>query len=186
MIQVAYDLSADRILGPNWLADDHYDLAAKSPAGVPDSALMPMLQAMLAERFRLSCHRESKEMALYEMTVAKEGLKMSLFDPAHPPTPPRVRGGALIMGTGTMPQFAKMIARSAGRPVIDKTGLDGRYTYVLSFTPLAAQSPDQAADAGPPDIFSALQLQLGLKLEGKKGPVEFLVIDHVERTPVEN
>ena len=90
------------------------------------------------------------------------------------------------MGTGTMAQLAKMVAGSAGRPVIDKTGLDGRYTYVLSFTPLAAQSPDQAADLGPPDIFTALQQQLGLKLEGKKGPVEVLAIDHMERTPVEN
>ena len=148
---------------------------------------MPMLQALLKDRFRISGHREMKEMPVFEMVVAKDGLKMSAYDPAHPPIPPnRNRGGATTIGSGTMPQLARMMTRPAGRPVVDKTGLSGRYNYILSFTPLSALTAESASESGPPDLFTAVQQQLGLKFESKKGSIEILVIDHAERGPVGN
>jgi len=188
LLQAAYDLSALRIVGPNWLDSDRYDVAGKSPEGVPDSELMPMLQALLKDRFRISGHREMKEMPVFEMIVAKDGLKMSAYDPTHPPVPPpnRNRGGATIMGSGTMPQLARMLTRTAGRPVLDKTELSGRYNYVLNYTPLSAQAPEGPSESGPPDFFTAVQQQLGLKFESKKESIEILVIDRAERVPAGN
>ena len=85
LLQVAYDLNALQITGPGWLDSDRFDLAAKSPQGVPDSDLMPMLQSLLAERFQLTAHRENKELPVYALIVAKDGLKISVFDPSHIP-----------------------------------------------------------------------------------------------------
>jgi uncharacterized protein (TIGR03435 family) len=184
LLQAAYDLTGPRIIGPGWLDEDRYDVEAKSPEGVPDSEMMPMLQALLKDRFRVSVHRETRGMPVYEMVVAKDGLKISPFDPTHPPASPRNVGGAVIMGAGTMPQLAKMMSSSAGRPVVDKTGLEGRYGYVLMFTPLSAQSETPSDSA--PDFFAAVERQLGLKLEPKRDPIEVLVIDHAERVPTEN
>jgi uncharacterized protein (TIGR03435 family) len=89
LLRTAYELSDLQITGPDWLDSDRYDLAAKSPQGAPDTELMPMLQALLKERFHLAVHREMKEMPVFDMVVAKGGLKIWLFDPAHPvPKPP--------------------------------------------------------------------------------------------------
>ena len=183
LLQTAYDLTGSQITGPDWLDTDRFDVAGKSPEAVPDTDLMPMLQALLNDRFGVEAHHEMKEMPVYEMIVAKGGLKISPYKPGAPlPVGPRAeRGGAAIMGTGTMAQLAKMMTSSAGRPVLDKTGLDGRYGYVLTFTPLPAQPSDQS-----PDFFTAVQEQLGLKLEPAKDKIDVLVIDHAERVPVEN
>jgi uncharacterized protein (TIGR03435 family) len=181
ILQSAYGLTALQITGPGWLDSDHFDLAGKAPAGVPDTEVMPMLQSLLKERFQLAAHRETKEMPVYNLVVAKDGLKISPFDPAHPPaTPPRNGAASMIMGPGTMSGLASMLVSAAGRPVIDKTGLEGRYGYAFTFSPMAA------VDQGQMDIFEALQQQLGLRLESARAPIETLVVDHIERTPTEN
>lgn len=187
LLQAAYDLSAARIIGPSWLDSDRYDVAGKSPAGVADSELRPMLRALLNHRFRISSHTEMRTMSIYAMVVSKDGLKMAAYDPAKPAAPPRNRnnGGAVIFGSGTMPQLAGMLTRSAGRPVMDKTGVDGRYNYTLTFTPGLAHEADSSPDS-PPGLFVAIQQQLGLKLESTKDSIEVLVIDHAERAPIEN
>src|ERR1700689_1962148 len=89
ILRAAYDLHESRIIGPDWLDSDRFDLAGKAPAGVPDTEFMPMLQALLKERFQLAVHRETKEMAVFDMVVTKGGLKIWQFDPARPvPKPP--------------------------------------------------------------------------------------------------
>jgi uncharacterized protein (TIGR03435 family) len=188
IVQVAYDLSALRITGPDWLDSDRFDLTGIAPHGVPDTELMAMLQALLKERFLLAAHRATREMPVYDMVVAKDGLKLAPYDPAHPLVPPPRNGAAsTIVGTGTMPQLANMLTRSAGRPVLDKTGLEGRFAYALTFSPLAAQpASDSGAELGPLDLFAAVQQQLGLKLEPKKDTIEILIVDHAERVPSEN
>jgi len=185
LLEYAYDLSAPRIVGPGWLDSDRYDVMAKSPEGVPDSKMPEMLQTLLKDRFRMTVHWDKKEMPVYQMVVAKDGLKMPRFDPAHPDLTFKPGGGVIsTMGVGTMPELAKTISRSAGRPVIDGTGVEGLYIYQLSFAPLSAQS-ETASDPAP-DFFAAIQQQLGLKLEPKKAPVDILVIDHADRVPSEN
>lgn len=185
LLESAYDLSASRIIGPGWLDSDRFDVMAKSPEGVPDSKMPGMLQTLLKDRFGLAVHWDKKEMPVYQMVVAKDGLKIHLFDPAHPDLTMRPTGsGISMMGSGTMPEIAKAISAPAGRPVIDGTGLEGLYIYHLSFTPLSAQSENSSDPAS--DFFAAVQQQLGLKLEPKKAPVDILVIDHANRVPSEN
>jgi uncharacterized protein (TIGR03435 family) len=192
LLRAAYDLSEPRITGPDWLDSDRYDLAAKSPQGVPDSELMPMLQALLKDRFHLVVHREMKEMSVFDMVVAKSGLKMPVFDPAHPAPPRGPAGGSMDFtaissnGIATMSQLALQLTGSAGRPVLDKTGVEGRYGYFLMYTPIAAQSANGVVGSGAPDFFTAVEQQLGLRLEPKKESVEILVVDHADRVPTEN
>jgi uncharacterized protein (TIGR03435 family) len=110
---------------------------------------------------------------------------MKPFDPAHLQHEFKPgRDGTSIMGVGTMANLAKSISGYAGRPVIDKTGLEGQYIYQLTFNLLSAQS-ESASDPAP-DFFAAIEEQLGLKLESKRVPVEILVIDHADRVPIEN
>jgi len=186
ILQAAYGVTSLQIIGPDWLNSDRFDLAAKSPEGVPDSNLMPMLQALLKDRFQLTAHRENREMPVYDLLVATGGLKISLFDPAHiPPAPPRNGAAAMIIGPMTMAQFANTLTSAAGRPVVNKTGLEGRYFCAVTFSPLAARATGTAGADGP-DIFAAVQEQLGLKLEARKEPIEVLVVDRAERVPREN
>jgi uncharacterized protein (TIGR03435 family) len=146
---------------------------------------MPLLQSLLKDRFHLENHFETKEMPAYDMVVSKGGAKLKPFDPAHPPEPPRNRGQAVMMGVGTTTQIADALARAAGRPVVDKTGMaeEGRFGWTVNYTPFSAN--DSSASAAP-DLFAAIEQQLGLKLESRKESVQILVIDHVERVPSEN
>jgi uncharacterized protein (TIGR03435 family) len=191
LLRSAFDLSDLQIIGPEWLDSDAYDLVAKSAPGTPDSGLMPMLQTLLKDHFHIAVHRETKEMPVFDMVVAKSGLKIWLSDPSRPvpkpPLPAHVTS-AMIASNGvvTMPQLAIRLANSAGRPVLDKTGLEGRYGFFLFWTQLSAESPDADAGSGPPDFFAAVEQQLGLKLQPNKEPVETLIVDHAERVPTEN
>lgn len=196
--------------GPGWISSDAYDVNAKAADGAPDritpDQLRPMLKALLAERFQLKVHTESKEMPVFALMVGKGGLKVKEL-PARPPQteggPPQPRG-MMRMGRGqinaqgvTMTAFAQMLSQQLGRTVLDKTELKGEYDISLEFSPEPGQgggpfggpppSPDSlpATGSSGPTIFTALQEQVGLKLDSAKGPVEIIVIDHVEK-PSEN
>jgi uncharacterized protein (TIGR03435 family) len=146
---------------------------------------MPMLQSLLKERFRLAAHREQRETAVYDLIVAKGGAKLPVFDSAHIPAPPPRNGAeSMIIGPMTMPQLAAALTRPAGRPVINKTGLDGRYFCAVTFSPLAAEG--KGSGDGALDIFAAVQQQLGLKLDPNKESLQILVVDHAERIPLQN
>jgi uncharacterized protein (TIGR03435 family) len=178
LLRDAYELSESRITGPDWLDSDSYDVLAKAPQGVPDSELMPMLQALLKERFHLAAHREMKEMPVFEMVVAKGGLKIWPFDPARPvvkPPPPANPTGAMVASNGvvTMPQLAIRLTLSAGRPVLDKTGLNGRYGFFLLYTQLSAQSDDATAGSGPPVFSPQSNNSLGSGWNPKRNPSRF-------------
>ena len=191
LLRTAYDLSDFQITGPGWLDSDRYDLIAKSPEGVPDTEVTPMLQALLKDRFHLVAHREMKEMPVFDMVVGKGGLKIWPYDPARPvvkPPPPAHPTSAMTASNGvaTMPQLATQLALSAGRPVLDKTGLEGRYGFFLFYTMLSAQADDATAGTGPPDFFGAVEQQLGLKLESNRESIGILVVDRADRVPTEN
>lgn len=162
-----------------------------------------MLQAVLTERFNLKTHRDTKEFPVYFLVVAKGGSKLQepKLNPDNPSTENGVwGGGGTREGVTTITahivpiaQLASRLTSIMGRTVQDKTGLTGRYDLTLKYTPeyLALQSPTVAASEGQPapstsdptdtSIFKALQDQLGLKLESGKGPIEIIVIDHIER-----
>lgn len=186
LIAIAYDIPELRISGPDWLGSEKYDVEAKAPEGVPDSEMQPMLQALLRDRFQLKTRFEMKELPVYTMSVAKGGAKLRPFDPADRPAPPDRRQTSAMVGVGTTSQIADMLARIVARPVVDKTGIDQqvRYRLAVSYTPLSANGNPANPDAL--DIFTAIEEQLGLKLEAAREVVRVLVVEGVDRVPTEN
>jgi uncharacterized protein (TIGR03435 family) len=188
---VAYGMTEPRIIGPDWLDKTRFDIIAKSPQGVPDREMKPMLLALLKERFRLQAHPETREGPVYYLDVGKDGVKMPVY-PAHdraldrPGDDPNIRGFPMMRGTFTTTQLASTLARVVGRPVIDRTGLTERYNLFLSYAPLSPQIEGQVPEFGPPDLFIAIQKQLGLKLQAGRENVGIVVIDHIEQMPSAN
>jgi uncharacterized protein (TIGR03435 family) len=195
-VEWAYGVKDYQVSGPGWLDSEHFDIAAKAERGAPEDRLRLMLQALLTDRFKLALHRETRELPVYALTVVKEGPKIHEVKAAGKS---RTGGGKghLIGQKISMPEFADLLTlagqRELGRPVIDKTGLKGVFDISLNWTPenplpAGGNDPDvRTTDNAPgPDIFRALQQQLGLRLESQKGPIEFLVIDRVEKVPTEN
>ena len=137
-----------------------------------------MLQALLAERFQLKVHRETKEMPVFALVAGKNGPKLSDPDPSKPGmrTTGNATGLHITAWQSTMQQLADQLSNTAGRPVLDKTGLAGAYAYKLDFNPDVA-----APDSGIPTMSTAVQDQLGLRLEPQKAPIEILVIDSAEK-----
>ena len=186
-IQSAYQVKAYQIEGPDWLKSENYDIIANMPSRVPTAELWPALQGLLAERFKLATHRERRVMPIYEMVVGKNGVKVQPVDP-NGSSGTWESAGQLTAKKETMEHFASVLSRIVDRPVIDKTGLDAAYDFVLEFNREGMQTMqhDSSNASSDASIFTALQEKLGLKLEAKKGPVEMLVIDHVEKVPTEN
>jgi uncharacterized protein (TIGR03435 family) len=195
LIKFAYEVSPRQITkGPAWLDTDKYDLKAKPDIeGQPSLKQMRvMVQKLLADRFQLTFHHEKLELPVYAVTVAKGGPKLTVNDsnPNGNPGYGGGPGGGMRVINSTIAEFISFVLNDAvALPVVDQTGLGSkRYNFVLKWTPDASMSgamppgppPTDGADA-PPDIFTAMQQQLGLKLESKKAPVDVMVIDHVEK-----
>jgi len=224
LIQAAYGIQDFQISGaPDWVRSEQYDIEAKMDSAVADAirkldpeqrrtVRQQMLQALLADRFKLTIHRDTKELPVYALVVAKNGPKLqeAKSDATYPngiKGPDGVaRAGMMRMGQGELTaqgvplaNLVGSLSRRLGRTVIDKTGLTGNYDFTLHWTPDESQGPMlKGADGGPqgannaaqpdssgPSIFTALQEQLGLKLESQKSLVEIIVIDQVEK-PSEN
>ncbi len=173
----AYNLRPHQIAGgPGWLDAEKYDITAKADGRVTNDQLKAMLQALFETRFQLKAHRETKEMPVYDLVIAKNGPKLHEVD-----KPGMLGLGATnLRGRGAnTPMLADQISARVGRTVLDKTGLKGYYEFELKWAPLGA------TDSTDPDLFAAIQEQLGLKLEPSRGPVEVMVIDHAEK-PTDN
>ncbi len=189
--------------GPAWTNSAFYEINATA-TGNPSVKVMsgPMLQALLEDRFQLKIHRETREGPVYFLTVARGGPKLRSFvegscKPWPTPPPPQLTKeycGRVIYGLKpavdaqgvTLDDFSSLMRLVTGRPVIDKTGITGRFDIHVEFSREGSELANirQAAPAdpaGPPSIFVAIQEQLGLKLEAGRGPVETLVIDRIER-----
>lgn len=195
LIQMAYGVPDYRIDGPAWLETEHFDLAAKFPEELPKdrekygAALRAMLQKMLAENFKLTMHREQRTMAVYGLVVDKKGIKF--HDVPDTGSHSNSNNGHFEGKAVSMPSFATFLARRMDLPVIDMTGLRGFYDLKLDFVPERRgeeRRPDDAASDAQVGLRlpEALQDQLGLKLENRKAPIEVIVVDHAEKTPVEN
>lgn len=218
MMAMAYRTQPFQISGgPAWFDSARYDIAAKSETPPKQGEIPLMLQALLADRFHLTLHRETKALPIYALVMARKDGKIgprlteskeggcSGPDPSKPPPPPEP-GKPATLGCGGMmiprrltassvplANLAPALSRMLGRTVVDKTGLAGKFDISLEWTPdetQAMQLPPDApkpppSDATGPSIFTALQEQLGLKLESQKGPAEIFVIERAEK-PLEN
>lgn len=174
LVAYAFDVRDFQVSGgPSWAGTDQYDVVAKPEGSATSERILAMARSLLAERFELKFHRESREMPVLTLKIAKGGPKLQ----PSVGSGPEVRGGRgrLVTRNVTMGMFAAQLAgRVLDRPVLDQTGIQGEFDIKLEWTP--EESPD-----GGPSIFAALQEQLGLKLEAQKGMVEMLVIDHAEK-----
>jgi uncharacterized protein (TIGR03435 family) len=182
-IQWAYRVNGFQISGPGWLGSDRFDITAKAASPAKDDQLRLMLQPLLAERFKLALHSDQKEQQVYVLTVSKGGSKLheSNGDGLSSMKP----GGFGFSAEQTsMPQLAEYLAIPMRRPVLDRTGLTERYDFAVDLTPYATGSTQPQDMAGM--VLTAVQDQLGLKLEPQKGPLAFLVVDHAVRVPTGN
>jgi uncharacterized protein (TIGR03435 family) len=254
LLMRAYNVKSYQITGPAWIDSERYAISAKVPAEATKEQVLVMWQTLLAQRFQLKFHRETKELPVFEVVVAKGGPKLKEStpepevpkeQPAKPPDAPNIarrmslgadgcpaaqggRGGTMMMmmpgrfrmcaTNCTMEMLVNFLTGQVSRPIFDKTGLTGKYDFRLEFAPdgnnnmgmlmpppgggamagaaSGGPPPDGGGGIGPmgppqnqepaPPIATAFQNQLGLKLEPKKAPVEILIIDAGEKTPVEN
>jgi uncharacterized protein (TIGR03435 family) len=186
-IQAAYGVRRFQVTGPDWIASARYDIVAKAAGPVPGAQLKLMLQALLSDRFKLTLHRETKELAVYAMVPGKKGPK---FHDSEGEGESRIYpdGGTLVFKNYSMPALADFLGRPADRPVLDKTGLGGHYDFSIRLVDGESPNPSDVkrAAADWQSIFTDLQEQLGLKLEAQKAAIEILVIDHAEKVPTEN
>jgi uncharacterized protein (TIGR03435 family) len=175
-----YDLSFHEFSGPDWMESERFTVSAKVPEGTTKEQFRLMKQNLLVERFQLKFHYVKKEMSSYELVVAKNGPKLK-----------RAAEGASKMYAGSqwnlhfdsapMARLASQLSAQMKVPVTDATGLAGNFEIDLHW----AREPE-SGDATGPTLFDALQDQLGLRMEKKKGTVDVLTVDHIEKTPTEN
>jgi uncharacterized protein (TIGR03435 family) len=192
LITWAYDLPARQISGgPAWMGSEKYDLLAEfGGEGKPNEQQKKiMLQKLMADRFQLVFHREKQELSVYAIVVGKTGPKLtpSTGDPNGTPGLIDQGLGVLSVRNATMADFASHMQGVLDRQMVDQTGLTGKYDFMLKWTPDESQyggrvkppAPTEDSTA-PPDLFTAIQEQIGLRLESTKAPVDVLVIDHAD------
>ena len=213
LIAAAFNIPEYRLSGPEWTRDARFNISATIPAGTTKEQFQRMQQSLLIERFRITLHHENKEMQGYDLVVAKSGPKFKETEPAAapkdpdaPPPPgpwrndqegfpiiPPDDNRRMLFGLNgnhavqrfpgrTMELFAAYLINSLAQPINDATDLRGTYDFSLKWIIHGSLKKD---DDGP-DIFQAVQAQLGLKLESTKLPVDVLVIDHIDKTPSDN
>ena len=210
-IRQAYRVQDFQIIGPpSWTDVDRFDVTAKSPTGVDVAAVPGMLQALLQDRFALRAHNEMREMPIYALVldradgslgshiartpsaaaaecVARRSSRAAPDRSDGKPCGISIAGGNIVAGDATLSQLLGLLSPMVGRTAVDRTQLAGTFDYTLSWAPDQFQdrtgSPDRERPIDPdaPSLFSALQEQLGLKLESTKGSVSVLIIDHVEK-----
>lgn len=195
LMMIAYEVDPRQILdGPAWVATDEYDIDAVAVEGVQaNQDEQAMLKEIMADRFQLKVHREQRVMAVYVLEVAKGGPKLKTAAAEEQGNSQCEHLGVCSFRNRPLANFARFMQFVVlDRPVVDKTGIDGAFDFTLKWTPDESQFrgmgfyvPVPTEGAPLPGLFTAIQEQLGLKLDPQKIPAEVLIIDHVER-PSEN
>lgn len=183
LIRWAYRVKEYQVSGPKWLNDDSecFDIQARMPPGAPKAQLPLMLRTLLEERFKLALHRETRTLPVYELMIAKGGPRL---DRAKPDAKTGISyegkfWSQMRSQSTTATEFASFLSDRLRRTVIDKTGIQTRFALNLEYR-------NNDDDTTRPSIFGAIQEKMGLSLKAAKGPVEILVIDHVEKMPSAN
>ena len=200
VVATAYGVQRFQIVGPRWFDDERFEIVAKILPGTTLPRFQLMLQGLLAERFHLELHKETRPLSAYEITVARSGLKMRPAPlPETPPLPASDTSAPTSSGMQwstagenvelrgrsiTMRQILVWLNGETHREIVDKTGMKGAYDFDMSWTLDTSNEPSDSFGADILD--AALEKYLGLKVVARKVPVEMLVIDRLDRTPVEN
>jgi uncharacterized protein (TIGR03435 family) len=190
-LMAAYDVKDYQISGPAWLPTERYEIVATANGAASDDAIRLMLQKLLNDRFQMTVHREKKELPVYALVVGKNGTKLMHESENPGKSRTQMSGGSVVFTSITVPELVDYMShmRSAemDRPVVDNTGLKGKYDFTVTLFP--TQEEMMAAlnkgDFGS-SIFTLIQEQLGLKLEPEKLPLDMVVVDKAEKIPTEN
>lgn len=188
-VQFAYGLvSEDQIDGPDWIRDRRLrvDIIAKAAPGTQREQALVMTQTLLTERFRMQLHREPKPVRHLELTVGRKGSKLPPSSDDAPIRTSTYNRGRLFYDHRNMYGVALLLSRQLRQPVLDLTGLTGFYDIHLEWAPDDAGGVPAAESSPLPDIYQAVEEQLGLHLESKKTPIDVIVIDRAERVPIAN
>ena len=211
-IRAAYRVRDFQVVGPDWISRARYHISAKLPAGASPDRIPEMLQTLLAERFRLTLERDTKEQPVFALLVGKDGPKLkpseaktvsgapTALGPDGKPRAPmmfRLRSSAVTVTapSATLAAYAELLSRFTARPVMDMTGIEGQYAFNLMFQPertpampfAPAPGPGDAPDSSEPapPLADAVK-QYGLRIESRKAPLVMLTVTHAERNPTEN
>jgi len=201
----AFDVKNYQVSGPPVIESERFDVVAKIPDGVKRDQVPAMLRTMLAERFKLESHRETKELPVYEMTIAKGGPNLQKSDMEGRPQVMMEgtdHGMQMKVNNSPVGNFCDFLARMVSRPVLDKTGLQGSYNFALDLAPedmpgrggMMRMGPPggggpeggPAPEGGPTGSMTTSLQKLGLKLEAKKAPIDLIIVDRIEKVPTEN
>jgi uncharacterized protein (TIGR03435 family) len=203
LVMMAYNLRGFQLAAPAWMNSARYNVVAKIPPGADRQQFGMMQQRLLAERFGLKVHFEKKDTTVYELTVAKGGPKLkesqeplaekpeAAWRPPAGGPPGRTRAHVNLKGD-SVANLANFLSNQLGQPVMDATGLSGRYDFELDFLmePGGRAAGPVASNGVEPEpginLVDAVRDQLGLRLEKKKGQADILVVDHAEKVPIEN
>ena len=199
LVQRAYGVERDQVSGPPWTGELRFDVQAKLPAGTTKEQLSVMLQTLLAQRFHLRISRGSKVLESYRLVAGKNGPKLqraaatheerqAVLDQKFRENLERIKAlkdlrgfSTLSLEEGTLTDLANTLSKRVDRPVVDGTTIEGKYTFWLEWFTYRSQPPGPA-----PDVFAALEEQLGLQLKEAKDTLETIVIEQAERTPEGN
>jgi uncharacterized protein (TIGR03435 family) len=185
-VQWAYHLQPIQVSGPGWIESNRYDIVAKTSGPVTTEQLRRMTQTLLADRFKLAVHKETKEMAAYVVTVGKNGHKLK---PSEGEGEMQLKPGPNRMVAQfthvTLAQLAEMTSSPLQGVVVDETGLKGQWDFTLDVSNMGMTQPTGIDDAINM-IIQVLNEQLGIKVDQKRVPAELLIVDHAEKIPVEN
>jgi uncharacterized protein (TIGR03435 family) len=184
----------DQFAGPDWIKsrDVLFDIVGKAPVDTPRDTLRLMTLQLLTERFNLALHHETRELAYLALVADKKGSKLRVSTSSADNSSGDIRPGRIEVRRTSIPVLIVILGRFTGRPIVDQTELKGLYDVKLEWTPLnqrASKPGDGVEAAGAAEgltFFEAVQEQLGLKLEMRKGPMDVIVVDRAEKTPLPN
>ncbi|MEO8371658.1 MAG: TIGR03435 family protein [Candidatus Solibacter sp.] len=186
----AYRVTEPQVTGPDFLDSQRFDMIAKAAGPADESAMRLMMQAMLKDRFKLEFHRQNKEMQTYVLTIGKNGFKAKESkSEGEMAMEPNQAAMSVTISRAPISQLVNMLGQVVRAPVLDNTGLTGRYDLTLNIAKYAADMAERGKEMSMDPlalIVPILQEELGLKLESKKVALDLLVIDHVEKAPIEN
>jgi uncharacterized protein (TIGR03435 family) len=189
MTRWAYRVTEYQVTGPDWITSQRFDLTAKAPGEASEEQLRVMMQTLLADRFKMSAHKQTKEMQAYVLQVGKSGPKFKESDATGEGEVKPDKNMVLTIARTPVATLVDTLSSIFRAPVIDETGLKGRYDVVLNAGKYVTEMHTREGDT-PPDplaiVSRGLQEELGLKLDGRKMPVDLVVIDRAEKLPAEN
>jgi uncharacterized protein (TIGR03435 family) len=181
LIRRAYNVKEYQLSGPDWINTDRFEITAKFPPKYGVDQVVLMLQNLLAERFKLTIRHDTKEMPVYALVPGKGGLKIKEVEMG--PGRTDVSPGKMSANRINLAHLADVLSTLVDRPIIDGTGLTGAYDIKLEWAPDHSPAAENGTAA---DIYTAIQQQLGLRLEPRKAPMDMLVVERADRTPTEN